>query len=362
MTALARMPERNLLSRRITPPPKPLNVADYIAAVRGDLAPWGAGEFKTPQWQAGTDLVALGIKDKLTGVLNAELLTPRLNASSSPPSTHKVIEAYLADVSRIDGELNAFRTMLETIIRNQIFLFASPEQPPIPASSHPLVSGPLLNELRAKQVGQAQLGSPIVSAELVAGGHEFVRVACAQDIGRRVEAAASHVVDSLIDGLRTGLLGLVSWPSANTCWYVRNEHQLHWAGQSERTLSVDRVEVTHHYDHWMLCKAVDLMDAMHLKGIPGWLELPERVANVAATIPCLLHPFVGTVVGTMIRCREIKWFVANRQYSHEQAVPQARPVVDPAITIGPVVLTGWESPEHFKPGWWAKFDMSLASR
>lgn len=362
MTTLARMPEKNLLSRRIVHQPKPLNVAEYIAAVRGDTALWGLGEFKTPQWQAGTELASLGIKDKLSNVLNAQLQTPLLNGSSPHPTTYKVIEAYLSDVSRIDGELGAFRTMLDTIARNQTFLFAESGGLEAPGSWRDAYHATFVNELRGKQLRALQLGSPIVSAELVSSGSESVRTACAQDISRRVESAAVHVVECLIDGLGTGLLGVVSWPSTDTCWYVRNEHQLHWKQNTNTLLTEDRMEVTDFYEHWMLCKAVDLMDAMHLKGIPGWLELPERVANVAASIPCLLHPFLGTVVGTMIRCREIRWFAANRQFTHEQAVPQARPVVDPAITIGPVVLTGWESPEHFKPGWWAKLDMTFASR
>lgn len=362
MTTLARMPERNLLSRRVPHQPKPLNVGDYIAAVRGDTPLWGQGEFRTPQWLAGTELVSLGVKDKLSSVLNAQLRTPLLDGLSSPPKTHAVIEAYLADVSRIDGEVSAFRTMLDTIARNQTFVYDQSGRPQPIASWHDINREVFLNVQRTRRLGPPQLGAPVVSADLVAGGGEGVRVACAQDVRRRVESAAGHVVEGLVDGLGSGLLGVVSWPSTDTCCYVRNEQQLFWTSDSERMLGERRREITQSYEHWMLCKAVDLMDAMHLKGIPGWLELPERVAEVAASIPCLLHPFVGTVLGTMIRCREIRWFVANRQYSHEQAVPQARPVPDPAITIGPVVLTGWESPEHFEPGWWAKLDMGLARR
>jgi hypothetical protein len=107
---------------------------------------------------------------------------------------------------------------------------------------------------------------------------------------------------------------------------------------------------------------VHLIDAMQVQGIPGWLKLPSHVEAVTNSIPRLLLPFVGTVVGTMIQQREIEWVVSTNTTFRQVFVPQRAPIFDPAIVIGSIVLTGWETDEHSAPGWWARLNMALARR
>jgi hypothetical protein len=99
---------------------------------------------------------------------------------------------------------------------------------------------------------------------------------------------------------------------------------------------------------------------MHLRGIPGWLELPRTVQSVVDAIPPILHPEIGTVVGTMVKEREISWLVDEVSYPADRVLPLLALLFDPAIVIGPVVLTGWEMPEHSRPGWWMHLDRALA--
>src|SRR5206468_3046138 len=101
--------------------------------------------------------------------------------------------------------------------------------------------------------------------------------------------------------------------------------------------------------------------AAQLRGVPGWLDLPPAVEGVVRAVPPLLHPDLSTVVGTMVKEREISWYVGQESYTSEHDHPQRQPVIDPAITIGSVVLTGWESPEHRRPGWWMRLDRYFAA-
>lgn len=57
------------------------------------------------------------------------------------------------------------------------------------------------------------------------------------------------------------------------------------------------------------------------------------------------------MVGTMVKEREISWLAGEVSYPAERVLPRRRLVLDPAIVIGPIVLTGWELPEHTQPGW-----------
>jgi len=104
------------------------------------------------------------------------------------------------------------------------------------------------------------------------------------------------------------------------------------------------------------------MDAARLAGIPGWLELPPAVDHVARAIPRIVWRHLSTVVGTMIREREIMWLAGAVRLPEDLVRPLREPVIDPAIAIGPIVLTGWETPEHRQPGWWMRLDRYLAGR
>jgi hypothetical protein len=89
---------------------------------------------------------------------------------------------------------------------------------------------------------------------------------------------------------------------------------------------------------------------------------------VVNAIPEWLRPYVQTIVGTQIRVREISWRAETRIIETEP-----RPVIenladlpgalgDPAIVVGPIVLAGWELPEHFRPGWWMRYDLARVKR
>jgi hypothetical protein len=334
-----------------------MNVADYIGALRGDSAVWGHGKAQSPQWHAATELIGLDLAGQVRTQLAASLRMSTTN-SCSGSGIHAIIERYLSDVSRLNAELAAFNSLLYAIAWNQTFEYTQRGS----TFGVEEARASLVDQLSASWCLACNLGPSVISAGLVTLGRDTVIIQCQDDIARRIQVMAAHVVQSLIDGVASGLLGVVAWPGVETCWYVRNEHRLNLKSETREQITDVRDMVQQSYDHWMACREVHLMDAIHVKGIPGWLDLPERVRNVTRSIPRLLHPFIGTVVGTMICCRDIQWFVANRQHKHEVERPQQQLVFDPAIVIGPVVLTGWESPEHFRPGWWATLDMKLARR
>jgi hypothetical protein len=136
----------------------------------------------------------------------------------------------------------------------------------------------------------------------------------------------------------------------STCWYVRSERVVQFKGHWTRNT----------YTHWHVCHEVHLLDDVQLGGIPGWLDMPPAVEYVAGAIPPLLWPHLGTVVGTMVRERHISWLMGEVAYPVKRVQPQRKLIIDPAIVIGSIVLTGWENPEHQRPGWWMRLDRYFA--
>jgi hypothetical protein len=200
-------------------------------------------------------------------------------------------------------------------------------------------------ELFAPKSPGAVLGPPIINANLLAGARHAALAACREDIARGRNALVEHLWGSLMTTLANGLLGVIAWHSPEVCWYVRNERRLRLEGHWSQF----------RYDHFRTVKEVTLMDAMQLQGVPGWLEMPRQVENVVNAVPPILHREIGTVVGTMVKEREISWLVGDYRLPADEVIPR-RPVFDPAIVIGSIVLTGWESAEHRVPGWWQQLD------
>jgi hypothetical protein len=64
----------------------------------------------------------------------------------------------------------------------------------------------------------------------------------------------------------------------------------------------------------------------------------------------------------MIRKRQISWRVGTISVSRDVVLPQAAPVFDPAIAIGPIVLTGWEKDTHRIHQWWQRFRQTFTRK
>ncbi len=103
-----------------------------------------------------------------------------------------------------------------------------------------------------------------------------------------------------------------------------------------------------------------------LEGVPGWLKMPAWAKNVIQAIPEWLQAQVQTVVGTQIRVRQIRWSVQTITVANPIPIDTVAPMrgvnFDPAVVVGPIVLAGWEAPEHFTPGWWMRYDLRRLSR
>jgi hypothetical protein len=363
-------PSRNLLSRRIPRVPAPRNVVEYLDALRGVKPRWGVDEDRSPQWLAGTELSKTRIFQRLTAQLRSLTRTRLLRPGDA---LDQVVSRYVADAAALGDQVDAANRMFEAIALNQIRMPIDTDQDfPFAPAGDDFASQRAFYEAWAERQSRERheneqrgrfgrdlftptdageiLGPHIISADFLVTRRDSALADCQADISRRCEAAAQCIWEALMRGLSSGLLGLVAWHSPDVCWYVRNERRLrlksrwHWET----------------YEHWHVCKEVHLMDAMHLAGIPGWLELPRPVQNVVDAIPPILHPEIGTVVGTMVKEREISWLAGEVSYPAERVLPQRRLVFDPAIVIGPVVLTGWEMPEHSRPGWWMQLDCALA--
>jgi hypothetical protein len=365
-------PSRNLFSRRIPQTTAPRNIVDYLDARRGVKPTWGEPGDRSPQWRASRELAKSGFFERIKAELLSLTRTRRLRPTDTDPISW-IVGRYVADVTALDDQVDAVNRLLGTITlsetrmpidTDQDFRFAPAGDDW--ASRRAFSEAWNMRRAREAQEERARarfarelfipkdagevLGPSIIDAELLVGDRGSVLAACQHDIARRCEAAAEYLWESLMRGLGSGLLGMVAWHAADVCWYVRGEHRLrtrgHWTQNG--------------YEHWEVCKEVHLMDAMHLAGIPGWLDLPRTVQGVVDAIPPILHPEIGTVVGTMVKEREISWLAGEVSYPAERVLPQRRLVFDPAIVIGPIVLTGWELPEHTRPGWWMRLDCALA--
>jgi hypothetical protein len=360
-------PPRNLFSRRIPRTLAPRNIVDYLDARRGVKPTWGESGDRSPQWRASRELAKAGFFERLKSQL-LSLTTTRCTRLAGIAPLSWIVGRYVGDVAMLDDQVDAFNRMFAVIADSQTRVSGTIDSLP---SYDATADGRLyvVDDGRARAAAQAErsrarfardlftptgagevLGPSIIGAEFLAHDRGSILDACQADIARRCEAAATYLWESLMRGLGGGLLGLVSWHSEDLCWYVRGEHHLKPKGDRARNS----------YEHWEVCKEVHLMDAMHLAGIPGWLDLPRPVQNVVDAIPPLLHPELGTVVGTMVKEREISWLAGEVSYPGERVLPQRRLVFDPAVVVGPVVLTGWELPEHSRPGWWMQLDCALA--
>ena len=358
-------PARNLFSTRVPRLSAPRNVADYLASLRGSAPPWGVEGSYSPQWHAANEIVEMRLYDKLADRLR--VLT-RLSALPADTPLDGVLEQYLADAGALGDQLDAINRLFATVADAQTQPSAviktpelSPYHPDFYFHQQEIVRAQAQVEKARARFAQSLfvpmsadevLGAHVVTADLLAGAREVTLATCRVDIDRRCQAVAAYAVQCLFDGLESGLLGLVVWPAPDACWYVRSERIVELKGHWTQNT----------YAHWHVTKEVHLMDAEQLGGIPGWLDLPPAVERVAAAVPPLLHADLGTVVGTMVRERHISWLVGEVTYPAPRVQPQRKLIIDPAIVIGSVCLTGWETPEHRRPGWWMRLDRYLARR
>lgn len=364
-------PPRHLFSRRTVRESLPTSIVDYLDAIRGLRPHERDNGSRSPQDYAAGEIGGNLLTAKLTPRLLALTATQHLPATASPD---RVVSRYVADVAALDDQVDAVNRLFSSIAINQVRMPIDTDWSLLSApagddweSRRALTEEGLRRQARRAQEDKdrarlaaglftptapgALLGPHVVTAELLAGQHESLLTRCRDDVDRRCWAVSIYAATCLFNGVLGGLLGAVSWHAEDVCWYARNEHHLRSKaarpGQSA-------------YEHWRVCKEVHLMDAMHLDGIPGWLELPREVQNVVDAIPPLLHPEIGTVVGTMVREREISWLAGTVSYPAERQRPLRRLVFDPAIVVGSIVLTGFELPDHYTPRWWQRLDCALA--
>jgi hypothetical protein len=364
-------PSRNLFSRRTVREPVPTGIVDYLDAIRGVRPHERDDGTRSPQAHAAAEIAGTLLTAKLTPRLLALTGTQQLRPTDPPD---RVVSRYIADVATLDDHVDAVNRLFNSIALNQIRMPIDTDWSLLSApggddweSRRALTEAGLRRRAQREQEDRdrarlagglftatapgALLGPHVVTAELLAGRRDTVLARCMNDVDRRCRKVSYYAATCLLNGVIDGLLGAVSWHAEDVCWYARNEHHL-------RSKAARRGQSA--YEHWRVCKEVHLMDAMHLDGIPGWLELPREVQAVVDAIPPFLHPEIGTVVGTMVREREISWLAGEVTYPAERVVPRRRLVFDPAIVVGSIVLTGWELPEHYVPGWWQRLDCALA--
>lgn len=339
-------PPRNLLSTRVPRVPAAYDVSDYLAPLRGTASPWGTRKRRSPQWHAAAEIGHMQLATKLADRLYAMTGLRSLPASAR---ADRVVARYLADAAALGDQLDAINRLFATVADSQT-LAAPGGFDPAPAEAE-TARAAFAATLFAGRTAADVFGPHVVTASLLATP-DRTRAACEEDLARRCGAIGDYAVRCLSDGLTNGLLGVAVWPAADACWYARSERVCRPTARGAGDV----------YKHWHVCKEVHLMDAAQLGGVPGWLDMPPAAERVVSAVPPLLHPHLGTVVGTMVRERTISWVVGKATYPREQVRPQKELIVDRAVVIGSVVLTGWESAEHRRPGWWMRLDRYLAGR
>lgn len=354
-------PPRNLFSRRVAQAAAPADVVDYLDALRGLKPTWGDDDVQSPQRRAAEPVAGLQFTKSLYSRLKTMTSIRHCRQTDTDPLS-RIVSRYVEDVAALSDQVDAINRLFTAIALSQAqmpmdtdhsFFFAPStiwQDSERRKVNEEKARHKVASSLFAPKAPAVVLGPPAVSARLLVMDRASLLAACQEDVVRRCQQVSVYAAECLIAGVASGLLGIVSWHSGEVCWYVRNERHCrpkgHWASFS--------------YDLWQAVKEVTLIDAMHLQGVPGWLEPPAQVQNVVNAIPPILHPEVGTVVGTMVKERQISWKVGEVTLPAEEVTPRPRVVADPAIVIGRIVLTGWESPEHRRPGWWQRLDCALA--
>ena len=315
----------------------------------------------SPLNDAINEVVSSGLARKLHDQLLSKMKTH--GCTSSMPK-QRIVSAYLSDMTALDEQLVQFDEMCRALARNHIRFLELSDRLEMTGPQVGSVQQQAFETTLNKVVGAQRviMGISVVTADLMAESQDYILLIVQRDVSRRVEVLVAHLVGSLINGMTSGLYGIAVWPGVSSTWYVRNDHLLKLASTKTTNTSFDRMTVNHRYEQWMRCNEVHLMDAVRLCGIPGWLEYPPNIQEALDKIAPLFKAHVSTIVGTMIRKREISWCVGAMNISEDILLPQPAPIYDPAIAIGPIVLTGWEKESHRIRRWWQGFRQTFAKK
>lgn len=349
---------------RIIFPSESFDLLSYLDSLRRGPSPGGVARPDSLRHVAAGVIADRGIAKAVGHNLSSKAITPSLRPGTR---TQRVVRHYCADVEALQGELDAYRRLLGTIATAQTEI-VRPGWMSWEVQSATQRDRLAFVEEHLSAQAQCHLGVGVATADLIARGPEALLTSCNDDIRRRIGLLSGFVARVLTLGVATGLLGVVRWPGAESAWYVRNTHQYHVTKERVSQRGRGHSQVQLDYEHRLACTEVHLMEAARLDDVPGWLKVPSSSAAVVAAIPWTLRPFVSTVVGTVIRQREIAWVVGQAKTSHEVVRPIPVPHFDPAVVIfSPdrglgIVLTSWEADPKSGPGLVGRLHLALVRR
>ena len=331
--------------------PRPFTAGEYIMR----LCNPSGGE---PPWENSPLRGFLGGAPKMA---NALISTTRLASMVAAPSIDVLAEWYLHDWSVLTKSAEQTRAFLFAIIDSQMSVTGPPTS--TADITLPRAMADARQDLcKSLMIGDLGGGGSVLTAQLCAKPLNEAFAHCKEDITKRANDLATEIFKELVLGAARGTFGYCDWTSPSTCSYVRHEFEIRFTDTKIEQRDAMKLTVTRHFEKWRAANEVHLLRANQITGFPESFGWPAPLWAALSKMPPFLRSFVKTVAGTMIKKRIVKWKFGEGVHVSEipkpVEVPLRAPHKDPAVCIGPIVLSGFDClgiELHKKePGWFAR--------
>lgn len=189
-----------------------------------------------------------------------------------------------------------------------------------------------------------RLQPSVVTAQLVAQPSKTVYEALEDDLVNRISRIITHVFAVLHKGFQQAWYGPISWTGETTCEFIYFTSPILFLGttqETEATAKSLKTVTRHRFQHRRGYHQQHLMCAKMASGLPPSGLLPPRIRHLVESLPRFLESVVSTVDGLLVAERIVEWDEGTSETTHEVVLPHPRLAADPAIVVGPYVLTGW---------------------
>ncbi len=263
-----------------------------------------------------------------------------------------LIPLYQAGVTKIGNLQTDWYQFIESLVHFEVDESVSHAASVILKKEHDKEKQNWLNqvwndaELRREQI------VPIIEARMSSSPVEEVRIRLTEDLDAKCSRLGLEIVSSLCRLVDLQVCGLVEWHGPNHCKYHYYSRILKTSTESELRSTLLKVN-TATDNQWVektvtsgkhmksLCRFVHhLTNAV--RHVPGnaTLPIPADRRKIIEAIPSWLLPDVRIVEGTLFRSTTITQDLASSDWKNEQ-IDRVVFMRDPALTLGPFVLTGW---------------------
>ena len=165
----------------------------------------------------------------------------------------------------------------------------------------------------------------IATAEFVSRNRYELKAHLIEDSIGHSKQLATRCAKQLVQLTSMNAMGLTEWYEGNICRYTFFRRSVF----AEKGLTQNQ----------LICHEHHLVDAFVCHPSNAPVSIPDNVGVLISRAPKWLAPELRLVVGTMILEEISEKVVKVEQWKVRKRIPRMHD--DPALVIGPVVLTGW---------------------